>query len=90
MCEIKTTWIETSGDVYFEIYRKHELSLVVFSSFTSKGDDEYASHPVFMTEWGFKNSDVPLIKCEGVKENKEQKYYDWQYFIAAHTIVEDD
>ena len=44
----------------------------------------------WMTEWGFMSSDVPLIKCEGVKTSQDQEGYDWTYYIAGIKEIFDE
>ena len=51
---------------YFELYKKHRANLCVHSSYTDMEGMQVWSGgtPQWMTEWGFKDSDAPLIRAE--------------------------
>ena len=88
---MRVIWIKTTWEVYGAIYKHHTGDLVVFSSFTNPyGDFEGGGgRPEIYTEWGFRNSDYPLIRSIGTKEDKCQKDFEWEYFIAATKKEED-
>ena len=77
-------WIETSREVYAVIWARHQKDLAPFSSYTdSTGDGTHFSNgkPEIMTEWGFRNSESPLIKIVQTKKDKDQKEWDSEFFI---------
>ena len=82
---MKVIWIETDKHVYGTIYREHHEEFGVFGSFTdTEGCREGGNgKPQIYTEWGFKGADCPIIRSIGTKENREQKQYDYKYFIAV-------
>lgn len=82
---MNVTWIKTTWEVYGSIYKQHHEDLVVFSSFTNPYGDFQGGggRPEIYTVWGFRNSDHPLIRSIGTKEDIEQKDFEWKYFIAA-------
>ena len=62
--------IETSGEVWSEMWARHSKELELYSSYTSHNNDRgYAE-----TEYSFKGSDFPIIKVRaewvGVPEPK--------------------
>jgi hypothetical protein len=78
-------WIPTDKHVYGAIYREHCNDLVVFGSCSApEGDPRLGiMRPYMLTEWGFKDSDEPLIKSIGRKDTFEQREYVYEYFIAV-------
>jgi len=77
-------WLETSAEVYAVIFARHKKDLSPHSSFTDMDGNGYhysSGKPEIMTEWGFRDSDSPLLKIVQSKENKEQKEWDAQFFI---------
>jgi len=83
-------WKKTDKHVYATIYREHCKELFVFSSFSDPSGWSPIGNgrPRMITEWGFKDSDFPLIKSIGTKKDEDQSEYDYQYFIAV--ILEND
>ena len=80
-------WIETTNEVYAVIFATHRKQLKVHASFTDSDGDGWgfsSGRPEVMTEWGFENSDKPLLKIIQTKENKEQKKWDVQFFIHSN------
>ena len=57
-------WIKTTKEVYFNIYETHKEDLGVFSSFSNPTPSHLQHTCEMMTEWGFKNSDFPIIKYQ--------------------------
>lgn len=58
---------EIQAEEYFELYTKHKDNLCVHASYTDvSGHCHYWStdRQQWMTEWGFKNSDTPLLRAE--------------------------
>ena len=77
-------WLETSSEVYAVIFAKHKKDLSPHSSFTDMtgtGYDFSSGKPEIMTEWGFRNSENPLLKIIQTKESNDQKEWDAQFFI---------
>lgn len=72
-------FIETTKEVFYAIYDKHKDSFGVFSTI-SRPDGGYFGQPEMMTEWGFKNSDTPIIKSVAEKDNPEDEWK-WEYYI---------
>ena len=75
---MKVQWIPTDKATFNAVFHTHRQDFGVFSSFTSQGDgDPLSAEPCSMTEWGFKDADVPLIKYErsGIKDNKTTEYW---------------
>jgi len=79
-------WKKTDKHVYGTIYREYCNELKVFESCTApEGDARLGlSKPYIETVWGFEGADDGIIKSIGRKENKEQKEYDYEYFIAYY------
>lgn len=83
-------WIETSAEVYAVIMAKHKKDFKVHSSFSDPDGNGYSyssGKPEMITEWGFKKAEIPLLKIECRKENKEQTDWSYEYFIECYTIV---
>jgi hypothetical protein len=77
-------WTETSAEVYAVIRAKHAKEMGVHGSFTDVEGNGFhfsSGRPTIETEWGFKESDTPLLKIIETKENREQKDWDVQFFI---------
>jgi len=58
---------EIKAKEYFDLYRKHKLDLCVHGSYTDVTGSGYewsTGDPQWMTEWGFTDSDTPLIRAE--------------------------
>lgn len=73
MSEYKPTWVPTDKHVYFAIYNEHRDALTVFGTISYPEGSEHSPRREMMTEWGFKGTNFPIIKChtiEGV-----HKYY---------------
>lgn len=79
--------IPTTADVYMAIFRQHAADLVPFGTISQPtgnphGDPEHAR---MYTEWGFKNTDFPVIAHDetwrhdrerpGVRNDSERKYF---------------
>lgn len=79
---IEYHWKKTDKHVYGAIYREHYEELVPFATFTSPEGCELSSNPEIMTEWGFKKSEVPLIKLIKTKKDRHQEEWDCEYFIC--------
>ena len=77
MSEVR--WIKTTADVYHVVYNTHSEALVVFGTHTCMDGCYFHGKPHIMTEWGFKDADYPLIKCEGVGPHDAKV---WRYWIA--------
>lgn len=77
-------WIETSNEVYAVIFAKHRKQLKPHASFTDMDGSEFGP-PEVLTEWGFENSETPLLKIVQTRENKEQKEWDVQFFIFCNS-----
>ena len=54
---MKVTWIVTTIDVYFAIYRQHFDQLSVFGTISGGGHWDPDSDR-WMTEWGFQKADA--------------------------------
>jgi len=81
-------WKETSVEVYSVIWARHHKELCVHSSFTDPtgtGYDFSTGHPEIITEWGFKNSERPIIKHISKKEKESDLEWDYEYFIFCET-----
>jgi len=84
-------WIETSAEVYAVIFAKHRKDLSPFSSFTDTTGNDYlfsTGRPEIMTEWGFKDSEFPLLKIVQWKENESDKDWNADFFIFSKVISE--
>jgi hypothetical protein len=80
-------WKETSAEVYYVIHAKHKKDLSVHSSFsdtTGNGFNFSTGIPEMITEWGFKDSDVPLLKVRQTKVNEYDKEWNCEFFIYLH------
>ena len=88
---METRWKKTDKHVYGAIYREHYKDLGVFSSCTAPDGDMSLglANPYILTAWGFKDADEPLIQSIGRKDSREQKEYDYEYFIAVITHDEE-
>lgn len=77
---------KTDKHVYGAIYREHCEALTVFGSCTAPDGDPRLGivNPYILTEWGFKGSDDPVIRSIATKEDRHQKEYDYEYFIASY------
>lgn len=79
-------WIKTNEYVYNTIWLAHNKEFTVFGAFTCvEGGSPLSENPHMMTEWGFKDSEFPLMKNEQRKESRDQKQWDIEYFLAAPT-----
>ena len=77
-------WIETSAEVYYVIHAKHKKDLCVHASFsdpTGNGLDFSSGMPEMITEWGFKNSENPLVKIRQTKEKESDREWNNEFFI---------
>jgi N-acetylglutamate synthase-like GNAT family acetyltransferase len=78
------TWKETSHEVYRAIFNQHKEDLSVFA--TASYDDYW------LTEWGFKTADQPLIKSlrtvnKGCGVTPDEQV--WEYYILHKVSVDD-
>lgn len=76
-------WIETSNEVYAVIFAKHKKELAPHSSYTDiDGVQELSfGRPAIITEWGFRNSENPLLKIVQTKESQSQQEWDFEFYI---------
>jgi len=77
-------WKETSNEVYAVIFARHRKELKVHGSFTDSIGNSYSfssGHPEVITEWGFENSETPLLKLVQTKENENDKDWSNEFFI---------
>ena len=83
-------WKETNKHVFHTIYLEHSKDLGVFGTCTlPEGDPRLGKmNPYILTEWGFKDADEPIMKSVATKENRQQKKYDYKYYIAIYQIEE--
>lgn len=63
------SWIEIPQDVYFALYQRLEGHFAVFGTCTHL-ENCSAYDARVMTEWGFKNADMPLIKSEAAPKSQ--------------------
>lgn len=80
-------WVPTEHAVYAAIYAVHYADLCVHATHTcSNGGCEFHGQGHVLTQWGFKNADVPLIRsiAEGDwdRESQERDPRRWSYWIA--------
>lgn len=78
-------WIETTKEAYSAISMHHRDELTVFGSFSNPEESSRFGKPEMMTEWGFKNSDFPIIKSVATKESDDQKEWDWKFYVAVYS-----
>ena len=79
-------WLETSNEVYSVIFAKHRKQLKPFASFTDGSGNGYpfsTGHPEIITEWGFENSEQPLLKIRQTKESESDKEWSNEFFIFS-------
>ena len=77
-------WKETSAEVYAVIFAKHRKDFSVHSSFTDITGNGYefsTGRPELLTEWGFRESNIPLLKLRQSKEFESDKEWNIEYFI---------
>ena len=77
-------WKETSNEVYAVIFAKHRKDLVVHSSYTDMTGNGYEwsnGHPDVVTEWGYRASEIPLIKIRQTKEHESDKEWNNEFYI---------
>lgn len=63
---------EIEAKEYFEIYKENKENLCVHGSYTDVtgyGYEWSMGYPQWMTEWGFKDSQTPLIRAEAETHN---------------------
>ena len=67
---------EIEAKEYFELYKKHKPNLCVHSSYT---DVTGTGDPQWMTEWGLKDSETPMIRAESETIDGEtiHKYFSY-------------
>jgi len=81
-------WAKTSAEVYAVIHARHSKEMCIHSSFTDSTGNGYefsTGKPTIDTEYGFKDSDEPLVRIEARKETEDQKQWDYSYFIYYST-----
>jgi len=85
-------WIKTDKHVYGAIYREHHENMSVFGTCTAPDGNPTLGimNPYILTEWGFKDSDEPIIKSVATKLDRHQEIYDYEYFIAVFVNDDDD
>lgn len=83
-------WIKTTKEVYRIIYIEHGENFQVFGTCSAPEGNPMLGimRPYMLTEWGFKDAAEPIIKSIATKKNKEQKNYDYEYFISR--VVENE
>ena len=81
-------WKKIHKYTYWQIFDQFRDEFVVFATLTDT-DGQYG-RPTMMTQWGFPNSDYPLIKSYQSKENRDQKDWDVKYYIISEAKKEDD
>lgn len=72
---------EIEAKEYFELYKKHKPNLCVHSSYTDVTGDGHlwsTGNPQWMTEWGLKDSDEPMIRAESETIDGETTH---KYFL---------
>ena len=77
-------WKETSAEVYAVIWARHRKELSAFASFTDMSGQGYefsTGKPEVLTEWGFKDSESPILKIVQRKECESDKEWENEYFI---------
>lgn len=70
-------WIPTNYEVFDAIYMKHKEDLMVFASCTNTESNSWLGERQIMTEYGFRNASVPLIKIKERGEVGEQTVAYW-------------
>ena len=79
-------WIKTDKHVFGVIYNEHIEEFGVYSSFSNPCPSELSMQRQMVTEWGFKDSNRPLIKSihmwdeevpNGKRINQTDEYYIW-------------
>lgn len=58
-------WVQTTRAVYSAIFSEHNQQLAVFGTITNlvePGEDRYGHR--LMTEWGFRDAEIPLLKID--------------------------
>ena len=85
---MKTKWNKTDKHVFITIWQEHNAEMVTLSTYTSFGHDGFSEHPMAITEWGFKNSDEPIIKSEIHNMGTDEETCN--YFIASYQYEDDD
>lgn len=86
-------WKKLHKYTYWQIYDQFKDKFVVFATLTDM-DGQYG-RPTIMTQWGFKNSDYPLIKSYQTKEynHKDHRFnkdWDVEYYIISEAKKEDN
>ena len=66
--------VTTSAEVYAVIWAKHGDNMKVFATYSAPDGDPYGNSDKceMYTEWGFNNSDIPLISCR-IQWDKDQE-----------------
>jgi len=80
-------WKQTSAEVYAVIWARHKSDLTVFATFTDSTGDGYefsTGRPEVLTEWGFKDSETPLIKIIQKKNHKLDKEWNVEFYIFVN------
>lgn len=75
--------VETTQEVYSAIYNTHIGQLQVFESFTDVEGGMFGNPPTIDTRWGLRGNYFPLIASIGTKENAQQTYWDYKYYLIA-------
>ena len=76
-------WEKITTETYFAIVRELGNKLSVFATISNLGpphDPDRSYH--FMTEWGFRDADFPLIKSDTVSDDSVEGGYVHKYYIA--------
>ncbi len=72
---------------YFAIYKKNKPLLCVHGSYTDvtgSGHEWSTGNPQWMTEWGLKDSDVPMIRAESQTVEGETTHKYFKFKISAN------
>ncbi len=73
-------WIKTNPHVYRAISFEHRADLTVHGSFTNTERSTLSERYEVLTEWGFKNSNRPLIKLHRIGELDAPRENDVEHF----------
>lgn len=79
--EAKITWVPITDDLYKSILNHFHSDFSAFGVVTDM-DEQWYGKPYVITEWGFKDADVPMVKY--VRKGDVESF-----FIASTNIVED-
>ena len=75
-------WIPIDRESYRKIASTIDDKLVVHGSSTDMEGIYHNGKAYILTEWGFKNSDAPILKYECIGMNE-------RYFIGSAILIDD-